>query len=78
MSLITVLIIARLMGKCKSKMRKKRKKLLDKWKKACYNIERSVGRSFADGELAQLGERKVRNLEVTGSSPVFSTKALKA
>jgi hypothetical protein len=26
------------------------------------------------GELAQLGERLVCNQEVTGSSPVFSTK----
>jgi hypothetical protein len=28
------------------------------------------------GELAQLGERLVCNQEVTGSSPVFSTKVL--
>ena len=27
-----------------------------------------------DGELAQLGERLVCNQEVTGSSPVFSTR----
>ena len=30
------------------------------------------------GELAQLGERLVCNQEVTGSSPVFSTKVLTA
>lgn len=29
------------------------------------------------GELAQLGERKVRNLEVRGSIPLFSTKSFK-
>ena len=31
-------------------------------------------RTIQDGELAQLGERLVCNQEVTGSSPVFSTK----
>ena len=31
-----------------------------------------------DGELAQLGERLVCNQEVTGSSPVFSTKLREA
>ena len=39
------------------------------WRKTCYNI-------FADkncGELAQLGERMVRNHEVRGSIPLFST-----
>lgn len=42
------------------------------WRKTCYNI-------FADkncGELAQLGERMVRNHEVRGSIPLFSTKCL--
>ena len=35
--------------------------------KICYIIV------FVPGELAQLGERMVRNHEVTGSIPVFST-----
>ena len=31
---------------------------------------------LAPGELAQLGERMVRNHEVVGSIPIFSTKSI--
>ena len=43
----------------------------------CYNNSRKkAGRQSRPlyGVLAQLGERKVRNLEVRGSIPLYSTK----
>ena len=43
----------------------------------CYNNSRKkAGRRLRPpyGVLAQLGERKVRNLEVRGSIPLYSTK----
>ena len=33
--------------------------------------------SITDGELAQLGERRLCKPEVTGSNPVFSTKYMR-
>ncbi len=41
--------------------------------KLYYNRCRDTGRTEY-GVLAQLGERKVRNLEVRGSIPLYSTK----
>src|SRR5215213_11610482 len=41
-----------------------------------HDIKKNANRTC--GELAQLGERLVCNQEVTGSSPVFSTKTLPA
>lgn len=39
-------------------------------------IRRSIIMSIAlyRGEVAQLGERRVRNAKVVGSNPIFSTK----
>ena len=43
----------------------------------CYNNSRKKAGRYSRppyGVLAQLGERKVRNLEVRGSIPLYSTK----
>ncbi len=43
----------------------------------CYHPNNNTSAVLMNGDIAQLGERGVRNAEVGGSSPPISTNSIK-